>query len=214
MSGLSLSVNSIDRLNQATALLGGATAQSYSAGNGMSAPQFSGLMNRALDWYAQHVNQSSLDPSLDANKPVLDIPQGEPLVLSLNSLTAQLVFSENQGNISVSINEETKPDSDLLSRFPEFDQDNTSVGSAGELNQSDAVEAAELMSDDIGEGLLLSSFLDEIIEQAQDSNPEFDGAFDGGNQGAISFQPIGSLAPPELGPLIVNSRDELFGILG
>ena len=184
MSIFSHNINSVDRLNQATTLLGGATAQSHSAANGILAPQFLGLENLSLDWYISDVKESNVSRSLDLDKLLPNISQFEYPKFTFNESSAQQTFFETQSKLSILINDETEPDSDLLSRFQEFDEVTVSVGNTGAFNQQD-VAAGQLTQEAIGKDFLLSSFLAEIIEQAQKSRAEFDGAFDGDRQGAI-----------------------------
>lgn len=185
MNSFSSNVYGADRVNQAVAVLGGATAQSYGA-VGLNKPvleseHFGAAQESVVALLTQDQALISPDSVSAMVKPFADSP-GPVVALSP---FANVVFDE-QFESPVFTPSDSSQDSDLMSRFDAVETE-LSVGAGIVTPQNGAVGDVDSLADGISANAnsSLLSFLEEVIAQAQASQEEFNGSLDGDNQGAI-----------------------------
>ncbi|MCR2747702.1 hypothetical protein [Limnobacter parvus] len=215
MSGFTNSIYNADRVGQSIALLGGATADAYSA---------VGLQS----WHA-HTEFTSqfIDPSpwtniastMRQNIEVITAPApglsavSEPTT-KLASNVAQFSSPDELANFLPATQQPSTFDAELLSRYESFESflDSAPTQSLGGVLETPF--AATAASDSAGserEAFSLLDILAEAIERAKESQSEFENTFDGSRQSSVRefLESTGS----DLGQVIRSGlQDNLAGV--
>lgn len=178
-------IYSADRINQSVAVLGGATAQSYGA-VGLSKPSFdtenfSTVLDQVANVPAEGVTHDSRSRMSEAPNPV---NSSSSLLSSLNSSSGS-AFDESFESPDFSRTNEVR-DSELISRFEATETESPAafgLSSAQTVTAVDADTSAE--GGAVSAGSTLLGFLEQVIAQAEASQAEFSGSFDGDRQSSI-----------------------------
>ncbi|WP_275270687.1 hypothetical protein [Limnobacter sp. P1] len=222
MSGIQNQVS--DQTNQAIALLGGATAQSYSAVSLNVSPVTLNLPNadESLPFY--ELIDISVQSNAESTSQSLErlLFDSHTTVVTLRSVFSNT--SEEPSELPNGFVGSDVQNPELLSRFEGSSlEDESTFG----IQQS-GFSSASLIADESletlttgGAGFSLLDFIEQAVAQAEASQPEFSDTFDGGWQGEFRellmdavAQPIGSIALPQAGPLLADPREELSAYLG
>lgn len=178
-------IYSADRINQSVAVLGGATAQSYGA-VGLSKPSFdtenfSTVLDQVANVPAEGVTHDSHSRMSEAPNPV---NSSSSLLSSLNSSSGS-AFDESFESPDFSRTNEVR-DSELISRFEATETESPAafgLSSAQTVTAVDTETSAE--GGAVSAGSTLLGFLEQVIAQAEASQAEFSGSFDGDRQSSI-----------------------------
>lgn len=178
-------IYSADRINQSVAVLGGATAQSYGA-VGLSKPSFdtenfSTVLDQVANVPAEGVTHDSHSRMSQAPNPV---NSSSSLLSSLNSSSGS-AFDESFESPDFSRTNEVR-DSELISRFEATETESPAafgLSSAQTVTAVDTDTSAE--GGAVSAGSTLLGFLEQVIAQAEASQAEFSGSFDGDRQSSI-----------------------------
>lgn len=239
MNGFIQNIQGVERLNQSVAVLGGATAQSYSAENLFSQADLATELSAPILWSAGDIEEFGSGMAYDFSNPALEKSLLEDAVPPAGPVSVQPSMLEGQPSLPVVTEDVVGAVSEMMSRFQEFEQSSTSglnVLPAGESGDSGESESLDTTID----GFLLSDFLAEIVEQAEESQEEFGSKFDGESQidlldpltdplltfnydggpavlidSVLDFavQSISSASFPSIGPLVSNQQDELTALV-
>lgn len=236
MSGISNNFHDSDRANQAIALLGGATAQSYNSVSLNFVPAFADLLTLDKDytaveptdqWPGNVVGDSTW---FSVEKQLMDS------VSDTTELLPSLGLNSDDGKIqSVDINQQPSQDPELMSRYEEsLGESSGGLSGLVQTGNASANSDSEATTELVGGGAIgfsLFDFIEQAVAQAQEPQDEFPEAFDGSRQGefrelvvdtsAESVEllngllgtlalPIGSVALPQVGPLIAAPHEELL----
>lgn len=178
-------IYSADRINQSVAVLGGATAQSYGA-VGLRKPSFdtenfSTVLDQVANIPAEGVTHDSHSRMSEAPNPV---NSSSSLLSSLNSSSGS-AFDESFESPDFSRTNEVR-DSELISRFEATETESPAafgLSSAQTVTAVDTDTSAE--GGAVSAGSTLLGFLEQVIAQAEASQAEFSGSFDGDRQSSI-----------------------------
>lgn len=178
-------IYSADRINQSVAVLGGATAQSYGA-VGLRKPSFdtenfSTVLDQVANIPAEGVTHDSHSRMSEAPNPV---NSSSSLLSSLNSSSGS-AFDESFESPDFSRTNEVR-DSELISRFEATETESPAafgLSSAQTVTAVDTETSAE--GGAVSAGSTLLGFLEQVIAQAEASQAEFSGSFDGDRQSSI-----------------------------
>lgn len=253
MSGIQNQIS--DQTNQAIALLGGATAQSYSAVGLNTSPAALGLQNVGASLHFSDLIDVSARNNAESTSQSLERLFIDP---SIPVVTSQPVSSSTAEELSELPNSYVQPviqNPELISRFEDSSLDDEGVFGAQQTGFPGgsliADESPEILANG-GLGFSLLDFIEQAIAQSETSQQEFGDTLDGSHQNEFReflmdtgmelldpiaepllgvdyyaksaevlnglmdavAQPIGSIALPQVGPLLADPREELSAYLG
>lgn len=188
MSGYINSIYSADRGNQAVALIGGATAQSYDAVGMQIQPPTLVPELPGTEYIASVSPADAATQKPDSSRQFIDNDAPDSLVVKQMQGVAGQVFAQEEQTIPMAlVEDQTNFVPELLSRYQNLEQPVDGLLNTPLTNVE--VLSAEAATDDLADSssdlFSLNDFLAEVIQQAQSSQAEFENSFDGSKQNEI-----------------------------
>lgn len=173
-----------DRVNQAVALLGGATAPSYGAVSLDGAENLLetglGVLPSDSDAYVTTPQrQADQDKSLGGDKSELDSATS-----SLRTAGPSNVFADEPTGFEPVAPQQVAPDVDLITRFQTPDSDDFAPGAFLPIDPRGGAAAAEPVALNTVTSSV-PSFLEQLILKVEEASRDISTDLDGGTQGAV-----------------------------
>jgi hypothetical protein len=174
--------------NQAVALLGGSTAQSYRTVSLNASPAAFDVLNTAASLPTSDLPNKSPRAEGDANTQALERLIVDTSVQLVPVRLSALNIPEELSELPVSLAEPDTQNAELISRFQSISQeDESSTGVLQTVLTGNSVGTDEVQESiaTAGTGFSLLDFIEQTIAQAEASQQEFETTFDGSRQGEV-----------------------------